>query len=83
MSCNQIAEYTGHTTKTISTLLRNNNYEVKINDGNKVNQYDLEGKFIQSFLSASEAARILGKTGKGSHITEVCNGKRKTAYGYK
>lgn len=37
---------------------------------------------IQVFCSANEAARSLGKT-KGNHITEVCKGKGKTAYGYR
>lgn len=37
---------------------------------------------IQVFRSANEAARSLGKN-KGSHITEVCRGKGKTAHGYK
>ena len=56
--------------------------------GKIVNQYDLDDKFIQSFPSAKSAAESLNKvtaTSKGatSHITDVCKGKRKTAYGYK
>ena len=48
-----------------------------------VNQIDIEtGQIIQTFESAMAAARFLGKS-KGSHITEVCKGKGKTAYGYK
>lgn len=55
--------------------------------GNIINQYDLQGNFIQSFPSARAAALTLGKitsTSKGasSHISDVCKGKRKTAYGY-
>ena len=55
--------------------------------GNIINQYDLQGNFIQSFPSARAAALTLGKitsTSKGasSHIFDVCKGKRKTAYGY-
>ena len=34
-----------------------------------------------SFDSASEAARYLKTT--NTHIINCCNGKRKTAYGYK
>lgn len=56
--------------------------------GKIINQYDLNNNFIQSFPSAKKAAESLGKiteTSKGasSHITDVCKGKRKTAYGYK
>lgn len=48
-----------------------------------VNQIDIEtGQIIQTFESAMAAARFLGKS-KGSHITEVCKDKCKTAYGYK
>lgn len=48
-----------------------------------VNQIDIEtGQIIQTFESAMAAARFLGKS-KGSHITEVCKGNSKTAYGYK
>lgn len=55
--------------------------------GKGVNQYTMEGKFIQSFVSAKAAADSLNKTngtsnGATSHITDVCRGKRKSAYGY-
>lgn len=53
-----------------------------------VNQYSLDGHYIQSFPSAIAAARALNtitttSNGASSHITDVCRGKRKTAYGYK
>ena len=56
--------------------------------GKIVNQYDLENNYIQSFPSAKAAAESLGKItrsskGASSHISDVCRGKRKTAYGYK
>lgn len=41
------------------------------------------GEILNTFNSISEAYDFLGKTTKGSHISEVCKGKRKTAYGYK
>lgn len=55
--------------------------------GKIVNQYSLSNEYIQSFPSAKAAADSLGKvtsTSKGatSHISDVCRGKRKTAYGY-
>ena len=44
-------------------------------------QYALDGSYINEFPSATEAERLLGV--KGKHISCCCNGKRKTAYGYK
>ena len=38
--------------------------------------------YIQTFPSAHAAAASLGKKGV-SHITDVCKGKRQTAYGFK
>lgn len=42
----------------------------------------ITGEIIQEFESAAAAARFLNKS-KGSHITEVCKGTLKQAYGYK
>lgn len=56
--------------------------------GIPVNQYDLSGNYIRTFPSAKNAAFTLGKINKptdrgaGAHITDVCKGRRKTAYGY-
>lgn len=55
--------------------------------GKIVNQYDLNNNYIQSFPSVKAAAESLGKitsssNGATSHISDVCRGKRKTAYGY-
>lgn len=47
----------------------------------KINQYDLEGNFIQSFNSLTEAAQAVN--GSKGNISLVANGKYKTAYGYK
>lgn len=67
----------------LSTEQVNRNKQGKI-----INQYSLNGEYIQSFPSSKAAADFLGKTtstskGATSHITDVCKGKRKTAYGYK
>lgn len=43
-----------------------------------VNQYDLNGKYIKSYESASEARRALNN----QHISDVCNGKWLTAAKY-
>lgn len=50
--------------------------------GTLIAQYDLDMNFIQIFPSAHAAAKALGKKGV-SHITDVCKGKRQTAYGFK
>lgn len=53
------------------------------NFGRKVAQIDLKtNEIVNIFESANAAARSLEKI-KGNHITEVCNGKSKQAYGFK
>ena len=52
----------------------------KVNFHRKVNQYTLEGKFIQTFNSAREAKRVLDK--KGIAITGCCLGTHPTAGGF-
>ena len=52
------------------------NYENK-GKNKKVYQYDLNGKFINSYNSTGEAARSLGIK-NSSHIGECCRGKIKT-----
>lgn len=55
-----------------------------------VEQYTLEGHYIQSFVSYGEAVRWLfehqhvsnTRDNIGTHISEVVRGKRKTAYGF-
>ena len=47
----------------------------------KINQYSKNGDFIATFESAHEAARA-NNIKSSSHITECCNGKRKTCSGY-
>ena len=46
-----------------------------------VNQYTLDGQFIQRFGSIVEAANSLGLY-NGAHISDVCRGKRKQCKGY-
>ena len=50
----------------------------------KVAQLDLNTEEILNiFPSCSEALRFLGKSTHSPHISDVCKGKRKSAYGYK
>jgi hypothetical protein len=54
--------------------------------GIPINQYDLNGNFIQRFETVGDAVLFLNKRNKNrspyEHILDVCRGKRKTAYGY-
>ena len=91
---NEVAKLLNISTDSVHNILSTNHIEIissaAVNAklfGKTVNQYDLNGNYIQSFISAKSAAESLGKitkTSKGasSHIADVCKGKRKTAYGF-
>lgn len=52
----------------------------------KVYQYDLKGNYLQSFDSTKKAASFCKNTDEvttGGKITECCQGRLKTAYGYR
>lgn len=92
---NEVARRMGISSDTVHIILKSNNVEILKNSevsarvtGKIINQYSLDGEYIQSFPSAKAAAESLGKisstsNGASSHISDVCRGKRKTAYGYK
>ena len=49
----------------------------------EVSQYNVNGEYIASYESCADAALfVCGKKNGGNHIGAVCNGNRKTAYGY-
>ena len=84
----ETAKIVGCYDDTVKIVLQQNNIptlssqEVNIaKNGLVINQYDLQNNFICSFPSAHAAANSLNKKGV-SHITDVCKGKRKTAYGF-
>ena len=91
----EVARLLHHAPQTIQKILRLNNYnflsQKEVNrqkTGVIINQYTLDGKYIQTFPSYKSAAIALGKItstsrGASSHIADVCKGKRKTAYGFK
>lgn len=95
---NKTAEKLNIDTHSVSAILHNNQITVPAaweasSKSNKkiVNMYDLQDNFIKSFASATDAANYLvennlvncqASTVRG-HISSVCNGKRKTASGYK
>lgn len=48
-----------------------------------VKQYSLSGEFLQEFTSINQAAKAVASNNFGGvHIREVCENKRKSAYGY-
>lgn len=46
-------------------------------------QMDLDGNILREFSSGMEAEKLYKKNKRQNHISDVCNGKRKTAYGFK
>ena len=91
---NEVARRLNISSDTVHSVLKNNCIDIipasiaaAVATGKIVNQYDLQGNYIQSFSSSKAAAESLGKitttsNGASSHISEVCRGKRKTAYGF-
>lgn len=47
-----------------------------------IDKYSLNGTLLKSYNSITEAADDFNKTINKSHITDCCNGKLHTAYGY-
>ena len=90
----KVATLIGIGVDTVSRILKENQVELLTSQeisqklmGKPINQYDLNGNYIKTFPSSSDAAIALGKLtptsrGASSHISDVCKGKRKTAYGY-
>lgn len=50
-------------------------------EGNSVLMYDLNGKYLRSFLTILDACDFLGVQSGGS-ISAACRGERKSIYGY-
>ena len=51
---------------------------VKQKTAKKINQYDLEGNFVKTWDSLSDAIKFY----KNIHIVDVCRGRRKKCMGY-
>lgn len=78
---------------TLSQVLKANGIDVRSRQevcrdkGQTISQFTKNGEYIQTFATARDAARSVSPEttslgGVTSHITDVCKGKRKTAYGY-
>ena len=89
----QISKLYNCNEKHLSSILKNHNLQIisqqEINQkkyGQVVNQYDKEGIYLKSFPSLGAAFKEVCSNSKSrggiSHISDVCKGKRKTAYGY-
>ena len=92
-SLRAIHEKYGYDPYYISCMLKDKGIEVASSDeimqkrfGKMVAQYDLKNNYIQTFPSTRAAADSLNKisasNGAASHISDVCKGRRKSAYGY-
>lgn len=78
----------------LSQILKSHNIEVLSSEtvnktlfGHYINQYALTGEYIATYSSIRDAARAMRPNttslgGVTSHISDVCKGKRKSAYGY-
>lgn len=89
LTMRKIQEATGYSIRTIRTALEENNigYEARNlrgreNNSKPVAMLDKDTEdIIKTFSSIREAQDFFGI--KKGHIGDVCNGKRKTSYGYK
>lgn len=87
-SITETAKIIGCSKDSVKIVLENYNVSqkeilnnVKIKSGKAVAMIDkVTGKILKTFINTHEAGRYLGKTHQ--HIQEVCQGKRKSAYGY-
>lgn len=79
--------------RIIKKIIKQKRKEInKIEQRKSVKQLSKDGKYIQSFDSIADAVRFLimknecsknNPSGARSHISDVCRGKRKSAYGYR
>lgn len=86
----EISQITGYTDKTITMALKQKGITDKERmlrgkaNSKVVFMRDKEtNAILNAFPSLSEAERFLQKPRSAQHISEVCKGKRNTAYGYK
>lgn len=93
----ETARIVGIDIATVKSILNIRNVELisrnqVINEtcGKNVSMFSLNGEYIETFSSETDAAKYVLQTddvklisGAAAHISSVCKGKRKTAYRYK
>lgn len=97
-NCAQVASILSISVDSVYNILKENKIDIKSSQqimkelsSKIVNMYDKNGNYIQTFASAADAARYLIEnkltrckfTTIRYHISEVCNGKRKSIAGFK
>ena len=87
--CKQVASKIGCNESTIRKVLKANNIKIRRGGTKRIDQFDLAGNYIQYFFGATECINWLKdhsdyklSGNSKSHITDCCNNKIKTAYGY-
>ena len=89
MDLKMIASISGFSEYTVSKVLKGygvttKEFYMRSNPNLKpVAMYSLKGEHIKDFKSISDACRAVNSDPRHSHIGNVCEGKRKTAHGYK
>ena len=84
----QVAKKVGCIDSTVSKVLKAHNIPVRSGNTKKIDQFDMAGNYIQSFFGSTKAAKWLVEKGLAKnassriHITNCCNKKTKSAYGY-
>lgn len=87
-TCKQVAVKIGCHEDTIRKVLKAHNVKIRSGNAKKIDQFDLAGNYIQYFWGSNEVVEWLINHGLAKslscrgHITDCCNGKTKTAYGY-
>lgn len=76
-NCVQNLEWVSSSQNKKHAYLKEENH---VSRGKKVNQYSLDGEFLQSYNSLQEAAAAVG--GNFSAISNCCNGKTKSSKGF-
>ena len=89
----RVAEKLNINEKTVHKILKEKEVNIikNVPNSKKIAQYDLNGNFIESFISAGEAGRRIISVGLskaknsnsvGNRIRDCANGQSKTAYGF-
>lgn len=80
-SARQIGRETGHDPTWLAKGLKERGIKLRSSRSKPIIQKTLTGDFIAEYSSTVEAAIAINKSTK-NHIGDVCNGKRKSAYGF-